>query len=111
MNFMQFDFRINYIVWYMDKCITCIYNKYGIEMSKQLIVRIDKDLKERFKKTSQNEGKASSQVLRELIENYVAEKNLSDYVDDLWGRIGTKLQNKFSVEDIDKVIEKVRKDQ
>ncbi len=80
-------------------------------MSDQLIIRIDSDLKKRFKKISQNEGKASSQVVRELIENYVIENNLSAYVDDLWERIGEKLNKEFSVEDIDKIVDQVRKDQ
>ncbi len=80
-------------------------------MSEQLIVRIDKNLKDRLKKTSQNEGKASSQVVRELIENYVMTHDMSAYVDDLWNRIGTKLKKNFTVDDIDKIIKKVRDDQ
>ncbi len=79
-------------------------------MSEQLIVRIDKNLKERLKKTSQNEGKASSQVVRELIEEYVVNHDMAPYVDNLWDRIGEKLKKNFTVEDIDKVITQIRKE-
>lgn len=79
-------------------------------MSEQLLVRIDKNLKDRLKKTSLSEGKASSQVVRELIEEYVTTHDMSVYVDDLWDRIGTKLQKKFTVDDIDKIINQVREE-
>ncbi|MCH7733503.1 MAG: CopG family transcriptional regulator [Candidatus Marinimicrobia bacterium] len=79
-------------------------------MSEQLLIRIDKNLKNRLKKTSQSEGKASSQVVRELIEDYVATHDMSAYVDDLWDRIGTKLKKNFTVDDIDNIIKQVRKE-
>ena len=79
-------------------------------MSEQLLIRIDKNLKDRLKKTSQSEGKASSQVVRELIEDYVTAHDMSYYIDDLWDRIGTKLKKKFTVDDIDKIIKQVREE-
>ena len=79
-------------------------------MSEQLLIRIEKDLKDRLKKTSQSEGKASSQVVRELIEDYVTTHDMSYYIDDLWDRIGTKLKEKFTVNDIDKIIKQVREE-
>jgi len=40
------------------------------------------------------EGKTSSQMVRELIEDYINERNIGIYIEDLWGRIGGKLRSK-----------------
>jgi hypothetical protein len=75
-----------------------------------MIVRIDPKIKERFNKLVRVEGKTSSQMVRELIENYLKERDIGTYVDDLWGRIGGKLRLKgVRQRDIDKAIKEVRK--
>ncbi len=79
-------------------------------MTTQMIVRIDSEVKERFSKLARVEGKTSSQMMRELIEDYIKERDIGAYVDDLWGRIGRKLKSKgVGQRDIIKAIKEVRK--
>jgi len=52
-------------------------------MTTQMIVRIDSDVKDRFNKLARVEGKTSSQMVRELIEDYIKERDIGAYVDDL----------------------------
>ena len=79
-------------------------------MITQMIIRIDPDLKDRFSKLTRMEGKTTSQMVRELIEDYIKERDIGTYVDDLWGRIGGKLRSKgVRQRDIDKAIKEVRK--
>lgn len=56
-----------------------------------MIIRIDTELKDRLSRLARNEGKTTSQMVRELIRDYVKEKDIGAYIDGLWGRIGTKL--------------------
>lgn len=79
-------------------------------MTTQLIVRIDSEVKERFNKLVRVEGKTSSQMVRELIEGYIKERDIGVYVDDLWGRIGGKLRSKgVKPRDVNKAIKEARK--
>jgi len=81
-------------------------------MTTQMIVRIDPEVKERFNKLVRVEGKTSSQMVRELIEEYIKERDIGSYVDDLWNRIGGKLRSKgIRPRDIDKTIKESRKSQ
>lgn len=78
-------------------------------MSEQMIVRIDPDLKTQASHLARAEGKNISQVVRELLEDYVQERDLAGYVDDLWTRIGLKLRRKgIQPKDIGKAIQDVR---
>lgn len=60
-------------------------------MDKQMIVRIDTELKDRLSRLARNEGKTTSQMVRELIRDYVKERDIGAYIDGLWSRIGAKL--------------------
>ena len=78
-------------------------------MSNQMIIRIDSEIKEKVSKLARQEGKTTSQVVREMIEEYVRERDISSYVDDLWERIGKKLKTrKRKIDDIEEIIKKVR---
>lgn len=80
------------------------------EMSPQMTIRIDPEIKRRFSKLARAEGKTPGQALRELIENYIREREPRTYIDDLWGRIGGKLRPKgVRQRGIDKAIKEVRK--
>ena len=48
----------------------------------------------RLNKLARVEGKTTSQMVRELIEDYLREKDIGTYIDDLWDRIGGKLRSK-----------------
>ena len=79
-------------------------------MTTQMIVRVDSEVKERFNKLARVEGKTTSQMVRELMEDYIKERDIGTYVDDLWSRIGAKLRSKgIRQRDTDKAIKEVRK--
>jgi predicted transcriptional regulator len=60
-------------------------------MSDQLLIRIDADLKKRFNRLAKSEGKTTSLMVRELISDYVKDRDIGAYIDGLWDRIGKKL--------------------
>jgi predicted DNA-binding protein len=60
----------------------------------QMIIRIDSEMKNRLNTLARMEGKTTSQMVRDLIEDYVKEKDIGAYIDDLWDRIGGKLRSK-----------------
>jgi predicted transcriptional regulator len=61
-------------------------------MSDHMLIRIDADLKARLARLARAEGKTTSRMVRELIRNYVKERDIGAYVDGLWDRIGAKLK-------------------
>jgi len=61
-------------------------------MDTQLIVRLEEELKSKITKLAKAEGKTTSQVVRELVRNYVQERDMEGYVDDLWARVGKRLK-------------------
>lgn len=78
-------------------------------MKTQLNVRLDEVLKERLDELARTEGKSSSEVVRELIADYVKDRDLPAYVDDLWERVGNKLREKgYEKGDIEAAIQSVR---
>jgi predicted DNA-binding protein len=78
-------------------------------MTSQLIVRLDPDQKSRFQKLAKNEGKSSSEVVRNLIEAYIQERDIKGAIDDLWNRIGTDLKQKgVTPKDVNQAIRDVR---
>ncbi len=60
-------------------------------MSDQLLIRIDPALKKRLDRLSRAEGKTTSRMVRELIGDYIKNRDVSGYIDGLWDRIGKKL--------------------
>jgi len=78
-------------------------------MTTQMIVRIDPNLKNKVSNFAKAEGKNTSEIVRELLESYVKNRDIGSYIDDLWSRIGTKIKKqKFGSDDIDSIIQKVR---
>jgi len=78
-------------------------------MSTQMIVRIDPELKTKVNNLAKNEGKSISEVVRELLEDYVKDRDIGLYIDNLWKRIGAKLESRgFGPKDIKSVIQEVR---
>ena len=79
-------------------------------MADQLLIRIDPELKERLERLSRAEGKTTSRMVRELIRDYVKERDIAGYIDGLWERIGKKLGARgVKASDVDGAISKVRK--
>ncbi|MCH7681066.1 CopG family transcriptional regulator [candidate division KSB1 bacterium] len=61
-------------------------------MTTQMILRLDVNTKTKLTKLAQAEGKNTSQVVRELIENYIQDRDMGSYIDGLWDGIGKKLK-------------------
>lgn len=81
-------------------------------MATQMIIRINPEIKDRLNKLAKVEGKTTSQMVRELIEDYIKERDISTYIDDLWNRIGGKLRSRgVKPRDIDRTIKEARKKQ
>ena len=78
-------------------------------MSTQMIVRIEPDLKNKVNRFAKAEGKTTSEVVRELLEDYVRSRDIGAYIDDLWDRIGKKLKTKrVGPDEIQRIIKEVR---
>ena len=78
-------------------------------MPTQMIVRMDPELKTKVNNLAKAEGKSISEVVRELLEDYVKDRDIGLYIDDLWKRIGTKLTSRgFGPKDIKRAIQEVR---
>ena len=78
-------------------------------MVTQMMVRIDSELKNKVNNLAKSEGKSLSEVVRELLEEYVKNRDIGSYIDDLWGRIGNKLQSKgMGQKEIKRAIREVR---
>lgn len=81
-------------------------------MSTQILIRIDDEVKNRLNKLARLEGKTTSEMVRELIEERIKERDIGAYVDDLWNRIGKKLKAKgVTSAAIEKAIKASRKNQ
>jgi hypothetical protein len=59
-----------------------------------MIIRIDPELKEKLYKLARAEGKPASRMVRELISDYVKDRDIGAYIDDIWDRIGGKFRSK-----------------
>ena len=78
-------------------------------MTSQMIIRLDDELKSRMQELVRAEGKTASQVVRELIEDYVTERDPTAAIEDLWDRIGTRLEKGGAQKrDINRAIRQVR---
>ena len=78
-------------------------------MTTQMIIRLDDELKSRMQELARAEGKNASQVVREMIEEYVTERDPAAAIEDLWDRIGTRLEEHgASKGDINRAIREVR---
>jgi predicted DNA-binding protein len=79
-------------------------------MTNQMIIRIDSEIKNRLSKLARVEGKTTSQMVRELIEDYIRQKDIGSYIDNLWDRIGGKLRAKgINQRDVNRAIKESRK--
>ena len=74
-----------------------------------MIIRVDRTLKNKVSYFAKAEGKNVSEIVRELLEGYVKNRDIGAYIDDLWSRIGTKIEKQgFRSDDIDSIIQTVR---
>jgi len=80
-------------------------------MEKQLLIRIDNNLKERLERLARSEGKTTSEMVRELISEYVKEKDIGAYIDELWNKVSNKLREKgVRPDDVRRAVAETRKE-
>ncbi len=78
-------------------------------MATQIIIRVEQNLKNKVSQLAKAEGKNLSELVRELLEKYTKERDMSAYIDTLWDNIGHNLtQSNVSEADIEKAIKQVR---
>lgn len=78
-------------------------------MRTQMIIRIDPEIKAKVSSLAKTEGKSISQIVREVLENYIQDRDISGYIDGLWDRVANKLISRgLGPEDIKHVIQEVR---
>ena len=78
-------------------------------MTTQMIVRIDPELKAKVNNFAKVEGKSVSEVVRELLEEYVKSRDINSYIENLWERIGGKLASSgIGPKDVKRIIREVR---
>jgi len=78
-------------------------------MATQMIIRVEPRLKNKVTRLAKAEGKNLSELVRELLEKYTKERDMSAYIDDLWDKIGQNLiKNNISESDIKKAIKQMR---
>jgi len=78
-------------------------------MATQMIVRIDPELKAKVNNFAKVEGKSVSEVVRELLEEYVKSRDINSYIENLWERIGGKLASSgIGPKDVKRIIREVR---
>ena len=78
-------------------------------MATQMIIRVEPNLKNKVSQLAKAEGKNLSELVRELLEKYTKERDMSTHIDNLWDRIGFKLsQNNMSEANVEEAIKQVR---
>ena len=78
-------------------------------METQLVIRIDKEPKQKFSKLARTEGKTASTKVRELVSSYIEENDFSRVVGDLWDRTSKKLKARgYAEKDVRDAVKKVR---
>ena len=79
-------------------------------MAEQLLIRMDSELKRKLTKLATMEGKTSTQIVRDLIEDYIKRRDIASYIDALWERIGQGLKAAgVGAEDVAKALREARK--
>ena len=78
-------------------------------MTEQLLIRVAPELKRKLARLATMEGKTSTQVVRDLIEGYVKQRDMTSYVTSLWDRIGQNLRSAgVAPKDVAKAVREVR---
>jgi len=79
-------------------------------MAEQLLIRVDPELKRKLAKLATRECKTSTQIVRDLIEDYVKKRDVASYIDALWDRIRQRLKSAgVGATDVAEAVREVRK--
>ena len=78
-------------------------------MVSQVLIRVDKGLKDKFQRLSRTEQKSVNEKVRELMEDYVKEHDMESAMKNLWDEIGQSLRKKgYKASDVNKMIKEIR---
>jgi len=78
-------------------------------MVSQVLIRVDKALKDKFQRLSRTEQKSVNEKVRELMEEYVKEHDPEAAMRNLWDEIGQSLKKKgYKASDVNKIVKEVR---
>ncbi len=78
-------------------------------MVSQILIRVDKALKDKFKRLSRMEQKSVNKKVRELMEEYVKDHDMEAAMRSLWDEIGQSLRKKgYKALDVNKMVKEVR---
>lgn len=78
-------------------------------MATQILVRVDKDIKNKFQRLSRFEQKSVNEKIRELMEEYIRDHSIEAAMKGLWDEMGESLKKKgYKEADVEKTIRKVR---
>lgn len=78
-------------------------------MVSQVLIRVDKELKDKFRRISRTEQKSVNEKVRELMEEYVKEHDMEAAMRSLWDEIGQSLRKKgYKATDVNKIVKEVR---
>jgi predicted DNA-binding protein len=84
--------------------------KKRMHMTTQMIIRIDQRQRQKLNQLSRAEGKATSQVVRELIDDFIKGHDIGNYIDDLWSRIGKTFTNQgYTAKNVQRFVREYRK--
>jgi predicted DNA-binding protein len=79
-------------------------------MVSQILIRVDKELKDKFQRLSRTEQKSVNKKIRELMEDYVKDHSMEAAMRSLWDEIGQSLRKKgYKASDINKMVKEVRR--
>ncbi len=78
-------------------------------MVSQILIRVDKELKDKFQRLSRAEQKSVNGKVRELMEEYVKDHSIEAAMRSLWDEIGGSLKKKgYKASDVKKIVKEVR---
>jgi predicted DNA-binding protein len=78
-------------------------------MVSQMLIRVDKELKDKFQRLSRTEQKSVNEKVRDLMEEYVRDHDMEAAMRSLWDEIGQSLRKKgYKASDVNKKIKEVR---
>ncbi len=78
-------------------------------MVSQVLIRVEKGLKDKFQRLSRTEQKSVNEKVRELMEDYVKEHDMETAMRCLWDEIGQSLRKKgYKASNVNKMIKEVR---
>ncbi len=78
-------------------------------MASQILIRVDKELKQKFQRLSKLENKSVNEKIKELMDQYVQEHDMESALRRLWSEIGSSLKKKgYKAKDVERIIREVR---